>query len=180
MPYEVPRDCGPAGCRLEGSRARRDAIVPYAFASPPGLVAPFDSRMCYAPWSVFQDGSDMDPKQAMPQTAEALTRLPRAEARGCVKAGSKNPGAFSIPSGRRRGHGNGSGPHCWHFTSEAPDTRTPGYPDRPRDRHPTSRDILLRQRVHPHHTEPMFAPAGREPGDATDRPGGRPHAGETP
>jgi len=70
------------------------AIVPYAFASPPGLAAPFDSRMCYAPWSVFQDGSDMDPKQAMPQTVGAQTGPPTPRRARGISSGRRAPTPF--------------------------------------------------------------------------------------
>jgi len=65
--------------------------------------------MCYAPWSVLQDGSDMDPKQAMPQTVGAKTRPAYPETSKGLVQPARNADAFSIPSGRRRGHGEGPG-----------------------------------------------------------------------
>ena len=41
------------------------------FISPPGLVRPFDSRTCWTPWSVFQDGSGGLPFPCTPRGALA-------------------------------------------------------------------------------------------------------------
>ena len=46
------------GPDARGRTARdRPASVGLTFISPPGLDTPLDSRTCWTPWSVFQDGS---------------------------------------------------------------------------------------------------------------------------
>ena len=148
----MPRDCGPAGSGTPRETSEEHdlvAIVPYAFASPTGLVAPFDSRMCYAPWSVFQDGSDVGPNQAMPQTAgRANPRLPRDE-QGAFDSGTETPALFRYRRAVGEDIDTVRAALRAFFPRGTRHTDT-GLPAKPRDRHPTSRDILLRKRVHPH------------------------------
>lgn len=134
--------------------------------------------MCYAPWSVFQDGSDVDPNQAMPQTIDAHDTACPETSKGRFTAGA-SADSLSIPSGSRREHRAGPGRTACISPQRCTNTRTPG--SRPGLATDTQRVATSYYGGECIHTAPdPKTPPVRSQRDATTARKERPHAGEDP
>ena len=113
-PTHPPSETGPAtSLRVrqpsppqQESQARdRPAMCLLTFISPPGLVTPFDSRTCWTPWSVFQDGSGGLPFPYTPRGALSGSPTPLRRRRPTRTAGRSSTAAEAAAYQSVRGLG---------------------------------------------------------------------------